>query len=279
MNYRPTILVVDDSEAFAMYIFLFLNRLGFNVVSARNGAEALALLKVMKPDMVIIDAAIQEVEGVTASALISSIEHTSKAPVIITFTEKDRKSFDECVKRGHFGCLEKPINILQFHKLIEQCVTFAGAYRRKFLRTSINQEVSIKHEGGTYKNYAVSLSEGGIYIRGMDHFSVGLKVEVSLKLNALNALNLRGVVIYKKDVNTDVFKMISGVAIEFKDLSKKHFKMLREHILDLLVGDIMEENIFKIDQFELDQTKETASRNTPLKNKICETGTVCVGEH
>lgn len=249
MNYRPTILVVDDSEAFAMYISLFLNRLGFNVVPIRNGAEALVLLKVMKPDIVIIDAAIQEVEGVTAPALISSIEHTSKVPVIITFTEKDRKSFDECITRGHFGCLEKPINILEFHKLIEQSVTFGGGYRRKFLRTSFNQEVSIKHEGGTYKNYAVSLSEGGMYIRGIDHLSVGLKVEVSLKLNATKTLNLRGVVIYKKDVYTDVYKAISGIAIEFKNLSKKHSKMLRDHILDLLVGDIMEEqeNVFKID--------------------------------
>ena len=242
-----------------MYISLLLNRLGFNVVPTRNGAEALVLLKVMKPNLVIIDATIQEVEGVTAPALISSIEHTSKAPVIITFTEK---SFDECVKRSHFGCVRKPINILQFHTLIEQSVTFAGGHRRKFLRTSINQEVSIKHKGGTYKSYAVSLSEGGIYIRGTDNLFVGLKVEVSLKLNATKTLSLRGVVIYKKDVYTDVFKVISGVAIEFKDLSKKHSKILKDHILDLLVGDIMgeQENIFKIDQ-----TKETTLRNTFTK--------------
>lgn len=250
MNYRPTILVVDDSEAFAMYISLFLNRLGFNVVPTRNGAEALVLLKVMKPDMVIIDEAIREVDGVTAPALISSIEHTSKVPVIITFREKNSKSFDECIKRGHFGCLEKPINILEFHKLIEQCVIFAGGYRRKFLRTSFNQEVSIKHEGGTFNNYAVSLSEGGIYIRSINDLSVGVKVEVSLKLNATKKLHLRGVVIYKKDVYTDVFKGISGVAIEFKDLTKKQSGILRDHIIDLLVGDIMveQDNIFKIDQ-------------------------------
>jgi len=138
------------------------------------------------------------VEGVTAPALISSIEHTSKVPVIITYNEKDKKSFDECIKRGHFGCLEKPINILEFHKVIEQCVTFAGGYRRRFLRTSFNQEVSIRHEGGTYKHYAVSLSEGGIYIRGIDHLSLGLEVEVSLKLNGIRSLNLSGSVIYKR---------------------------------------------------------------------------------
>ncbi len=256
MNYRPTILVVDDSEAYAMYISLFLKRLGFNVVPTRNGAEALVLLKVMKPDMVIIDAVIEEVDGVTAPALISSIEHTSKVPVIITFGEKDSESFKECVKRRHFGCLAKPINIPEFHKLIEQCVTFSGGYRRKFLRTSFNQEVSIKHEGGIFNHYAVCLSEGGIYIRGIDHLSIGLDVEVALKLNDMETLNLRGTVIYKKDVYTDVYKGISGVAIEFKNVPKKYSKMLRDHILDLLVGDIMGEkdNIFRIDQ-----TKESNS--------------------
>jgi len=40
------------------------------------------------------------------------------------------------------------------------------------------------------------------------------------------------------------------VAIAFKDVSKKHAKKIRDHILDLLVGDIMgeQDNIFKIDQ-------------------------------
>ncbi len=252
MNYKPTILVVDDSEAFAMYISLFLYRLGFVVVPAKNGAEALGLLKVIKPDIVVLDVAIKEVNGVTALALLSAIEHLSKVPVILMSGAKDQESLKKCMERLHIGCLTKPINILEFHKLIGQCITISGGPRRKLLRATFNQEVFVAYEDVPQKYYAASISEGGIYIRSLGKFSVGAEVKVSIKLKSQKPIDLKGRVIYKKDVYTDVFKAISGVAIEFYDLNKRHIKILRDYILDLLVGDIMEErkDIFTIDEIK-----------------------------
>lgn len=252
MNYKPTILVVDDSEAFAMYISLFLYRLGFVVVPAKNGAEALGLLKVMKPDIVVLDVAIQEVNGVTAPALLSAIEHISKVPVILTYSEKKQNSLNECIGRQHIGCLTKPINILEFHNLIGQCITSLGSPRRKSLRATFNQEVFVTYEGDTRKYYAASISEGGVYIRSLGNLPVAAEVKVSIKLKSKKPIFLKGRVIYRKDVYTDVFKAISGVAIEFYDLNSRHIKMLRDYIIDLLVGDIMEEreDIFTIDEIK-----------------------------
>ena len=252
MNFKPTILVVDDSEAFAMYISLFLHRLGFGVVPAKNGAEALGLLKVMMPDIVVLDVAIQEINGITAPTLLSAIEHISKVPVILTYSEKNQKSLKKCMEREHFGCVTKPINIHEFHKLIEQCITVQGSPRRKLLRAAFNQEVFVTYEGGTQKYYAANISAGGIYIRSLDKLPVGTEVEVSIKLKSKKPVYLKGRVIYKKEVYTDVFKVISGVAIEFYDLNKRQINILRDYIMDLLVGDIMEEreDIFTIDATE-----------------------------
>jgi CheY-like chemotaxis protein len=256
VNYKPTILVVDDSEAFAMYISLFLHRLGFDVVPTKNGAEALGLLKVMKPDIVVLDVAIQEINGITAPTLLSAIEHISNVPVILMYNEKNQKSLKKCMERRHFGCLTKPINILEFHKLIEQCITVQGSPRRKLLRAALNQEVFVTYEGGSHKYYAASISGGGIYIRSLDKLPVGAEVKISMKLKSKKPILLKGRVIYKKEVYTDVFKVISGVAIEFYDLNKRHINILRDYVVDLLVGDIMEE---REDIFTIDEVKKSSS--------------------
>lgn len=249
MSYKPTVLVADDSEAFAMYFSLVLSRLGFNTVPTRDGSEALTLLKVIKPDIVIIDAAIREKDGIKASSLVSAIEHISNVPVIITHKETDREAFEECAKHDHFGCLLKPVDILKFNGLIQECVTFSRNTKRRFLRTTFSQKVSIRHAKEARKYYAVSLSEGGIFVRSIEPLPVGSKVEVSIKLKGPKPISLKGQVIYQKDVYTDVFKSLAGMGIEFKGVVKKHAKMLRDYILDLLVGDIVEEHkgIFRID--------------------------------
>ncbi|MDO9288942.1 MAG: response regulator [Thermodesulfovibrionales bacterium] len=249
MSYKPTVLIVDDSEAFAMYFSLVLSRLGFNVVPTRDGSEALTLLKVIKPDIVIIDAAIKEKNGIKAPTLVSAVEHISNVPVLITYKEKDRKAFEECARHDHFSCVLKPVNILEFHSIIQECVTFSRNTKRRFLRTTFDKRVSITHRRIARNYYAVSLSEGGIFVRSVKPLPIGAKAEVLIKLKDGKPIRLKGIVIYKKDVYTDVFKVVSGMAIEFKDLTARHLKMLRDYILDLLVGDIIEEqkDIFRID--------------------------------
>ncbi|PIP70733.1 MAG: hypothetical protein COW90_03710 [Nitrospirae bacterium CG22_combo_CG10-13_8_21_14_all_44_11] len=248
MDSKPTALIVEDSEAFAMYFSLVLNRLGLNVVPTKDGLEALTLLRVIRPDIVIIDAAVKERDGIKASTLVSAVEHISNVPVIITYKEENKKAFEDCVNHDHFGCLLKPVNILEFHRMVQQCVTFARNTKRRAIRTVCNKKISVKYKKTSHDYYATSLSGGGVFVRSIEPLPVGTEVEVSIEMKEGKCVNLAGTVIYQKDVYTNAFKFASGMAIEFKDLSAKTSELLKEYILNLLVGDIMEEqkNIFKL---------------------------------
>ena len=248
MDNKPTALVVESSEAFAMYFSLVLNRIGLNVVPTKDGLEALTLLRVIHPDIVIIDAAVKERDGIKASTLVSAVEHISNVPVIITYREENKKAFEECLSHDHFGCLLKPVNILEFHTMIQQCITFSRNTKRRYLRTVCNKKISVKHKKTTHDYYATSLSGGGVFVRSTEPLPVGSEVEVSIEIKEGKSIHMTGTVIYQKDVYTHAFKFASGMAIEFTKLPAKTSEILKDYILNLLVGDIMEEqkDIFKL---------------------------------
>ncbi|MCR8629746.1 response regulator transcription factor [Paenibacillus radicis (ex Xue et al. 2023)] len=59
----PTLLVVDDDPHIRELVRLFLERAGFEIIEARDGAEALAALETVKADMVILDIMMPNMDG------------------------------------------------------------------------------------------------------------------------------------------------------------------------------------------------------------------------
>jgi Tfp pilus assembly protein PilZ len=134
----------------------------------------------------------------------------------------------------------KPIKISELNDALVQCISYAGGQKRKLLRTTFDEKVTVTHGNITKEHHAVSLSEGGIFIRKINPFPVGTEVQVALELEANKTLKMRGTVIYVKCISGDFFKIVPGMAIEFKDVSEENSRILKEYIIDLLTKDILE---------------------------------------
>lgn len=235
------ILIVDDSETFLMYISILLRRMGFDkVVPANNGVEALKLLSILMPDVVLLDINMPQMDGIKALRYIKGNDNTSNIPVIMATVASDKKSYEECEKLGCSGYLTKPVKVTDLYGILNESISYEGGKKRKFLRTSFENKVTITHSGGTKEHYAINLSEGGIYIRGKNLLSVGTEVEITLPLKS-ETVNLKGTVIYVKGLSGDIFNVVPGMAIEFKGLTSKDPAMLREYIKEQLTKDIIEE--------------------------------------
>lgn len=87
---RPagTVLVVDDEEAIRELVRFNLERAGFRVAVAADGAEALAQAARLRPDLVILDVMLPDADGF---ALYGQLARTAAAPVIF-LTARDEET-------------------------------------------------------------------------------------------------------------------------------------------------------------------------------------------
>ena len=238
---QKSILVVDDSEVFLTYISMTLRRMGYDkIIPANNGTDALELAKLLLPDVVLLDVAMPQMDGITTLKHIKENEHTAKIPVIMLASTYNTETIETCKKLGCLGYLMKPVKITALNEALVQCIVYAGGQKRKLLRTAFDKQVTITHGRIKKEHYAVSLSEGGIFIRKINPFPVGTDVEVTLPVKHEKHIHLRGTVIYVKCVSGDFFKIVPGMAIEFRDVSKKDAQILKEYIIELLTKDILE---------------------------------------
>jgi CheY-like chemotaxis protein len=238
---QKSILIVDDSEIFLTYISMMLDRMGYKkIIPATNGKQALQLIKLFMPDIILFD--IEMLDSIKTLKHIKDDEQTSNIPIIMLTTIRgmEIETYEECKKIGFFGHLEKPVNIIKLNDILNKCITYEEGKKRKFLRTNFEKKVAVTHEGETKELRAINLSEGGIYIRKIDPFPVGTEVEIALPLKK-KTLKLKGTVVYTKCISGDLFKIAPGMAIEFKELSSEDSAILNAYIIELLTGDILEE--------------------------------------
>lgn len=84
MNEAPRIiLVVDDSELNRMMMESFIDPLGHRVVHAGDGKEALAIVSKTKPDLILLDVMMPEMDGFEVCRRLKSSPVTRTIPVII----------------------------------------------------------------------------------------------------------------------------------------------------------------------------------------------------
>ena len=83
------ILVVDDEQQLALAVKIRLQSVGYEVVTAHDGAEALTVLKREQPDLVILDVLMPNMDGYSCLREINARFGRNKTPVIV-LTARDR---------------------------------------------------------------------------------------------------------------------------------------------------------------------------------------------
>src|SRR3712207_1978831 len=78
----PTILVAEDEPVNRTLIQRRLEREGYNVLTAKNGNEAVEMTRAALPDLVLLDVMMPEMDGMDACRLIKDDEATRDIPII-----------------------------------------------------------------------------------------------------------------------------------------------------------------------------------------------------
>ena len=83
MDTNKTIMVVDDNPDIITIVKTILEGKGYAVLSASSGPELLNMLKTQKPDLIILDIMMPEMDGLEVLSRLKAVAETATIPVIL----------------------------------------------------------------------------------------------------------------------------------------------------------------------------------------------------
>lgn len=108
--------MVDDDDAIRFIACDTLEDAGFKVVEATNGLEALQLYSQHKPDLVLLDLIMPEIDGYKVCKRIRGMEGNEYVPILIMTGLDDADSINKAFEAGATDFITKPLN----HLILEQ---------------------------------------------------------------------------------------------------------------------------------------------------------------
>ena len=109
----PKVLVVEDDPAILANLSRFLRLEGFEVLTASNGAEGLRAVGEHRPDLVLSDLLMPEMDGETLLAALRADAGSARLPVIFLTARADRAERDAKLQLGASDYLVKPLDLQQ----------------------------------------------------------------------------------------------------------------------------------------------------------------------
>lgn len=106
----PTILVVDDNRDLRAYVSQVLRGSGFQVLTARHGAEGLSLTTERHPDLIVTDLMMPIVSGLDMIRRIRDLPEVKATPIILLTAKVDEDTRIEGTEQGADIYLAKPFN-------------------------------------------------------------------------------------------------------------------------------------------------------------------------
>lgn len=117
---RVKLLVADDSETFRSLLSYMLSRRKFIVEEASNGREALDKICKNKPDIIILDVMMPEMNGIELCKRLRENKETRDIPVIFCTAANMEGIFDKEVIFDDY--VEKPFSIDKLCEKIDRLV-------------------------------------------------------------------------------------------------------------------------------------------------------------
>ena len=113
---KINILIVEDEKEIREGVSEYLSEVGYNVISAEDGMQAIELFKNSKIDLVILDIMLPKANGFV---VLNKIRQESNVPVIMLTAMRDDKTQIMRFEEKADEYITKPFSIIVLHKRIE----------------------------------------------------------------------------------------------------------------------------------------------------------------
>jgi CheY-like chemotaxis protein len=136
----PRVLLVEDETVNRELFRRRLERKGFVVLQAENGLSAVTLTRTEKPDLVVMDIGLPDIDGWEATRRLKADPTTAPIPVIVLSAHASTEARDKAFEAGCEEFESKPVNWDVLFKKIDEALARAKARAEELAREKARAE-------------------------------------------------------------------------------------------------------------------------------------------
>lgn len=152
MDTEKTVLVAEDDENIIGVLRLYLENSGYRVLAAKDGIEALEIMRTEEPKLCLIDLMMPRMDGFS---LIQKIRETNPLPILIISARRADSDRIFGLNIGADDYISKPFNPLEVLARVD------AAYRRTYEMNQKDDEINL--EDMTYRDLRLNRRTFQVY--------------------------------------------------------------------------------------------------------------------
>jgi CheY-like chemotaxis protein len=111
---------VEDNSDYREIMNLFITKMGYRVITAKNSYEAIIFAETEGPDLIFMDMKLPDVDGVNTTAMLKQNPKTSRIPVVALTAWMSALWEEKASKVGIATYLIKPVSLQMLKETIEE---------------------------------------------------------------------------------------------------------------------------------------------------------------
>ncbi|HAV77620.1 MAG TPA: response regulator [Anaerolineae bacterium] len=119
---KARILIVEDNMDNYEIVRLVLERAGYDVFLAVNGRDGVDAARAQKPDLILMDLDLPELDGWNAAQKLKTSDETKSIPIYALTAHTMPHERKRALEAGCDGYVAKPIQMKDFFNVIEQAL-------------------------------------------------------------------------------------------------------------------------------------------------------------
>jgi CheY-like chemotaxis protein len=157
----PRLLLVEDEQANRELFRRRLERKGHAVVTAENGLEAVALARGEKPDLIIMDLGLPDIDGWEATRRLKAGAETAAIPVIVLSAHAGAEARERAFAAGCEDFETKPVDWDSLFRKIDAAIAKAAERAKAAAKKAAPDDDEIDFGGGGDADPAATLIKRG----------------------------------------------------------------------------------------------------------------------
>jgi CheY-like chemotaxis protein len=123
---KPVILIVDDERPYVDLLGELLEKYGLEAQTAYDAGDALFRLRAKKPDLILMDLKMPQMDGISLIDRLRSNRKWQKIPIIVVSAKTGREDQKAALDAGANRFLTKPFSSNDLRTVLREFVSLTG---------------------------------------------------------------------------------------------------------------------------------------------------------